>query len=43
MSTVLVAGGAGYVGSHAVKGLAAAGYDVERMRLVGADRNDVGD
>lgn len=28
MSTVLVAGGAGYVGSHAVKGLAAAGYDV---------------
>jgi UDP-glucose 4-epimerase len=28
MSTVLVAGGAGYVGSHAVKALAAAGYDV---------------
>ena len=28
MSCVLVAGGAGYVGSHAVKGLAAAGYDV---------------
>jgi len=28
MSTVLVTGGAGYVGSHAVKGLAAAGYDV---------------
>ena len=28
MSTVLVAGGAGYVGSHAVKSLAAAGYDV---------------
>lgn len=28
MSTILVAGGAGYVGSHAVKALAAAGYDV---------------
>ena len=28
MSTVLVVGGAGYVGSHAVKALAAAGYDV---------------
>lgn len=28
MSTVLVAGGAGYVGSHAVKALAEAGYDV---------------
>jgi UDP-glucose-4-epimerase GalE len=28
MSTVLVAGGAGYVGSHAVKALAQAGYDV---------------
>ena len=28
MSTVLVTGGAGYVGSHAVLGLAAAGYDV---------------
>jgi UDP-glucose-4-epimerase GalE len=28
MSTVLVAGGAGYVGSHAVKALAASGYDV---------------
>ncbi len=28
MSTVLVTGGAGYVGSHAVKALAAAGYDV---------------
>lgn len=28
MSTVLVAGGAGYVGSHAVKALAADGYDV---------------
>jgi UDP-glucose 4-epimerase len=28
MSTVLVAGGAGYVGSHAVKTLASAGYDV---------------
>lgn len=28
MSTVLVAGGAGYVGSHAVKALAGAGYDV---------------
>lgn len=28
MSTVLVAGGAGYVGSHAVKVLAEAGYDV---------------
>ena len=28
MSTVLVAGGAGYVGSHSVKALAAAGYDV---------------
>ena len=28
MSCVLVAGGAGYVGSHAVKGLAAAGYDI---------------
>lgn len=28
MSTVLVAGGAGYVGSHAVKALAAAGDDV---------------
>jgi len=28
MSTVVVAGGAGYIGSHAVKGLAAAGYDV---------------
>lgn len=28
MSTVLVAGGAGYVGSHAVKILATAGYDV---------------
>ena len=28
MSAVLVAGGAGYVGSHAVKALAAAGYDV---------------
>lgn len=28
MSTVLVAGGAGYVGSHTVKALAAAGYDV---------------
>ena len=28
MSTVVVAGGAGYVGSHAVKALAAAGYDV---------------
>jgi UDP-glucose-4-epimerase GalE len=28
VSTVLVAGGAGYVGSHAVKALAAAGYDV---------------
>jgi UDP-glucose-4-epimerase GalE len=27
-STVLVTGGAGYVGSHAVKALAAAGYDV---------------
>jgi UDP-glucose 4-epimerase len=28
MSAVLVTGGAGYVGSHAVKALAAAGYDV---------------
>ncbi|MEO7192689.1 MAG: UDP-glucose 4-epimerase GalE [Vicinamibacterales bacterium] len=28
MSTVVVAGGAGYVGSHAVKALAQAGYDV---------------
>ena len=28
MSSVLVAGGAGYVGSHAVKALAASGYDV---------------
>ncbi len=28
MSVVLVTGGAGYVGSHAVKALAAAGYDV---------------
>ena len=28
MSTVVVTGGAGYVGSHAVKSLAAAGYDV---------------
>ena len=28
MSTVLVTGGAGYVGSHAVLALAAAGYDV---------------
>lgn len=28
MSTVLVTGGAGYVGSHAVKALATAGYDV---------------
>ena len=28
MSCVLVAGGAGYVGSHSVKALAAAGYDV---------------
>ena len=28
MSTVLVAGGAGYVGSHAVQALAVAGYDV---------------
>jgi len=28
MSTVLVSGGAGYVGSHAVKALAASGYDV---------------
>lgn len=28
MSTVLVVGGAGYVGSHAVKALAAGGYDV---------------
>lgn len=28
MSTVLVTGGAGYVGSHGVKALAAAGYDV---------------
>jgi UDP-glucose-4-epimerase GalE len=28
MSTVIVTGGAGYVGSHAVKALAAAGYDV---------------
>ena len=28
MSEVFVTGGAGYVGSHAVKGLAAAGYDV---------------
>lgn len=28
MSTVAVMGGAGYVGSHAVKALAAAGYDV---------------
>ena len=28
MSVVLVSGGAGYVGSHAVKALAAAGYDV---------------
>jgi len=28
MSTVLVTGGAGYVGSHAVKALAAAGFDV---------------
>jgi UDP-glucose-4-epimerase GalE len=28
MSVVFVAGGAGYVGSHAVKALAAAGYDV---------------
>ena len=28
MSTVFVAGGAGYVGSHAVKALAEAGYDV---------------
>jgi UDP-glucose 4-epimerase len=28
LSTVLVAGGAGYVGSHAVKALATAGYDV---------------
>jgi UDP-glucose-4-epimerase GalE len=28
MSTVLVTGGAGYVGSHAVMALAAAGYDV---------------
>jgi UDP-glucose-4-epimerase GalE len=28
MSTVFVTGGAGYVGSHAVKALAAAGYDV---------------
>lgn len=28
MRTVLVAGGAGYVGSHTVKALAAAGYDV---------------
>jgi len=28
MSTVVVTGGAGYVGSHAVKALAAAGYDV---------------
>ena len=28
MSVVFVTGGAGYVGSHAVKALAAAGYDV---------------
>ena len=28
MSTVLVTGGAGYVGSHAVKALAASGKDV---------------
>ena len=28
MSLVFVTGGAGYVGSHAVKALAAAGYDV---------------
>ncbi len=28
MSTVLVAGGAGYIGSRAVKALATAGYDV---------------
>ncbi len=28
MSAILVAGGAGYIGSHAVKALAAAGYDV---------------
>src|SRR6185295_9517397 len=28
MSVVLVTGGAGYVGSHAVKALAQAGYDV---------------
>jgi UDP-glucose 4-epimerase len=28
MSTVVVAGGAGYIGSHAVKALAVAGYDV---------------
>src|SRR5262249_28415420 len=28
MSTVLVTGGAGYVGSHTVLALAAAGYDV---------------
>lgn len=28
MSTILVAGGAGYVGSHAVKALASAGYDI---------------
>ena len=28
MSVVLVTGGAGYVGCHAVKALAAAGYDV---------------
>ncbi len=28
MSTVLVTGGAGYIGSHAVKALAQAGYDV---------------
>ncbi len=28
MSAVLVTGGAGYVGSHAVKALAAAGYDI---------------